>query len=106
MSRRSPAELGRAAAVLAGAQQWMDALSLSTDAKARTDAGLDLFRQHGYTHRDAVPVDDHTTAHSLWRLSPSWRGRSSRNARSGHRYPHGSGRTPGRVVDLLAGHIR
>ncbi|MGY4898635.1 hypothetical protein ACWEEK_24010 [Micromonospora aurantiaca (nom. illeg.)] len=82
-----PAELGRAAAVLAGAQQWMDTLSLPTYAEAFTGADLDLFRQHGYTHRDAVPVDDHTTAHSMWRLSPFWRGRSSRNVRSPVRRP-------------------
>ncbi|MFI7208433.1 hypothetical protein [Micromonospora aurantiaca (nom. illeg.)] len=82
-----PAELGRAAAVLAGAQQWMDTLSLPTYAEAFTDADRDLFRQHGYTHRDAIPVDDHT-AHSMWRLSPLWRGRSSRNVRSPVRRPH------------------
>ncbi|MEV1329452.1 hypothetical protein AB0J20_07730 [Micromonospora costi] len=82
-----PAERGHAAAVLAGAQQWMDTLSLPTYAEVFTAANLDLFRQHGYTHRDSVPVDDHTTAHSMWRLSPVWRGRPIRNARSSMRRP-------------------
>ncbi|MEU8301297.1 hypothetical protein AB0C04_28910 [Micromonospora sp. NPDC048909] len=82
-----PAESGRAAAVLAGAQQRMDTLSLPTYAEALTDADLDLFRQHGYTRRDVVPVDDHMTTHSMWRLSPFGRGQSSRSVRSPVRRP-------------------
>ncbi|MBM0225060.1 hypothetical protein [Micromonospora sp. ATA51] len=83
-----PAGSGHAAAVLAGAQQWMDTLSLPTYAEAFTDADRELFRRHGYTHRDTVPVDGHTTAHSMWRVSPFWTGRSSRNARSPVRSRH------------------
>ncbi|MCW3844740.1 hypothetical protein ONA70_32145 [Micromonospora yasonensis] len=62
----------RAAAVLAGAQQWMDTLSLPTYAEAFTNADLDLFQQHGYTRRDSIPINGHTTTHSMWRPSPFW----------------------------------
>lgn len=77
-----PADSGRATAVLAGAQRWMDTLSLPTYAEVFTDTDRDLLQRHGYTHRDTFPVDGHTTTHTMWRLSPSWTGRSSRNTRS------------------------
>ncbi|WP_346539536.1 hypothetical protein [Micromonospora sp. DPT] len=82
-----PAESGHAAAVLAGAQQRMDTLNLPTYAEIFTDADRKLLRRHAYTHRDVVPLDDHTTAHAMWRSSPLWKGRSSRNARSAARRP-------------------
>ncbi|MFE9651824.1 hypothetical protein [Micromonospora sp. NPDC006431] len=79
-------ESGRAKAVLAGAQSWMDTLSLPTYAEVFTDADLNLFRRHGYTQRAAFPVGGHTT-HAMWRLPPFWTGRSSRNTRSPARRP-------------------
>ncbi|OKI81695.1 hypothetical protein [Micromonospora sp. CB01531] len=82
-----PSNSGRAAAVLAGAQRWMDTLSLPTYAEVCTEADRELFRRHGYTDRDAVPLDGQTTMHSMWRLSPPWSGRSSRNVRSPARGP-------------------
>ncbi|MCX4472951.1 hypothetical protein OOK41_21995 [Micromonospora sp. NBC_01655] len=82
-----PAEPGRAAAVLAGAQRWMDTLSLPTYAEAFTDVDRELLQRHGYTHRDTFPLDSHTTAHSMWRCSPLQSGRPSRNTRSPVRRP-------------------
>ncbi|MEU0157024.1 hypothetical protein [Micromonospora fulviviridis] len=82
-----PAESGHAAAALAGAQQWMDTLGLPTYAEVFTDDDRTLFRHHKYTCRDAVPLGDHTIAHSMWRSSPLWKGRSSRNVRSPVRRP-------------------
>ncbi|MCW3816741.1 hypothetical protein ONA91_20050 [Micromonospora sp. DR5-3] len=82
-----PAESGHAAAVLARSQRWMDTLSLPTYAEVFTEAGHELFRRHGYTHRDDFPLDGDTTTYSMWRLSPFWTGRSSRNARSPVRRP-------------------
>ncbi|RLK24745.1 hypothetical protein DER29_2677 [Micromonospora sp. M71_S20] len=77
-----PTDSNRAAAVLAGAQRRMDTLSLPTYAEVFTDTDRDLFQRHGYTHRDTFPVGDHTTTHTMWRLSPFWTDRSSRNTRS------------------------
>ncbi|MFD2762865.1 hypothetical protein [Micromonospora eburnea] len=71
----------RAAALLAGAQRWMDTLGLPTYAEAFTEADRDLFRRHGYADREAFPVPDGTTTHPMWRLSPFWTGRSGGNAR-------------------------
>ncbi|MFU8875417.1 hypothetical protein [Micromonospora sp. SL4-19] len=82
-----PAGPRRAAAILAGAQRWMDTLCLPTYAEAFTDADRELFRRHGYSHRDAFPVGDDATTHSMWRLSPFWTGRSGRNAGSPVRRP-------------------
>ncbi|MGC4792278.1 hypothetical protein ACLQ22_31230 [Micromonospora sp. DT178] len=77
-----PADPGRAAAVLAGAQRWMDRLSLPTYAEVFTEADRDLFQRHGYTHRDTFRVGGHTTTHAMWLSSPFRTGRSSRNTRS------------------------
>ncbi|MFE9204842.1 hypothetical protein [Micromonospora sp. NPDC007230] len=82
-----PGGPGRAAAVLAGAQRWMDTLSLPTYAEVFTDADRDLFQRHGYTHRNAFPIGGDTTTHAMWRLPPFWTGRSSRNTRSPMRRP-------------------
>ncbi|MEU2615649.1 hypothetical protein ABZ570_29365 [Micromonospora sp. NPDC007271] len=82
-----PAESGRAAAVLAGAQQWMDTLSLPTYAEVFTDIDRDLFQQHGYTHRDSIPLDGRTTTYAMWRASPFLAGRPSRNTCSPARRP-------------------
>ncbi|MEV0810309.1 hypothetical protein [Micromonospora sp. NPDC050200] len=82
-----PAESGRPAAVLAGAQRWMDTLSLPTYTEVFTEADRDLFQRHGYTHRDTIPVGGHTTTHAMWRLSPFWTGRASRNTCSPVRRP-------------------
>ncbi|MFJ6198236.1 hypothetical protein [Micromonospora sp. NPDC092111] len=81
-----PAESGRAAAVLTGAQRWMDTLSMPTYAEAFTDAERELLQQHGYTQQDTYPLGRSTTAHSMWR-SPFWSGRSSRNTHSPARRP-------------------
>ncbi|MCW3842633.1 hypothetical protein ONA70_21260 [Micromonospora yasonensis] len=83
----------RAAAVLAGAQRWMDTLSLPTYTEALTDADRDLYRRHGYTERDGFPVPDGTTARPMWRLSPFWTGRSGGNTR----WP--AGRLTGRTLN-------
>ncbi|MER7892566.1 hypothetical protein ABTX15_22380 [Micromonospora sp. NPDC094482] len=77
-----PANSNRAAAVLTGAQRWMDTLNLPTYAEVFNDADRDLFQRHGYTHRDAIRIRSHTTTHAMWRRSPSRTGRSSRNTRS------------------------
>ncbi|MGN9777583.1 hypothetical protein ACTMS0_17725 [Micromonospora sp. H33] len=77
-----PANSGRAAAVLAGSQRWMDTLSLPTYAEVFSDADLDLFQRRGYTHRGALPVEGQTTTHGMWRLPPYRTGRSSPNTRS------------------------
>ena len=82
-----PTESGHARAALAGAQQWMDTLGLPTYAEVFTDDDRIMFRHHKYTYRDAVPLDEHTTAHSLWRMSPLRKGRSSRNVRAPVRRP-------------------
>ncbi|MEU2613921.1 hypothetical protein ABZ570_20395 [Micromonospora sp. NPDC007271] len=71
----------RAAAVLTGAQRWMDTLGLPTYAEAFSEADRDLFHQHGYTDREPFPVPGGTTTHPMWRLSPFWTGRSSGNIR-------------------------
>ncbi|WP_346116115.1 hypothetical protein [Micromonospora coerulea] len=70
---------GRAAAVLAGSQRWMDTLSLPTYAEAFTAADRDLHLRHGYTGRDAFPLPDGGTAHPMWRVSPYWAGRLGGN---------------------------
>ncbi|SCF01938.1 hypothetical protein GA0074695_2902 [Micromonospora viridifaciens] len=77
-----PAESGRAAAVLGGAQRWMDTLSLPTYAEVFTDADRDLFQRHGYTRRGAFLVGGDTATHAMWRLPAFWTGQSSRNTRS------------------------
>ena len=82
-----PADSGRAAAVLAGAQRWMDTLSLPTYAEVFSDDDRELFRRHGYAPREDVRLDGRPAAHSMWRLSPFWSGRSGRNARSPVRRP-------------------
>ncbi|MEV4656655.1 hypothetical protein [Micromonospora sp. NPDC049301] len=79
---RGPATSHRAAAVLTGAQHWMDTLNLPTYAEVFNDADRDLFQRHGYTHRDAIPIHGHTTTHAMWRLSRSRTGQSRRNTRS------------------------
>lgn len=71
----------RAAWLLAGAQRWMDTLSLPTYTEALRAADGDLYRRHGYLDQNAFPVPDGTTAQSMWRLSPFWTGRSGGNAR-------------------------
>ncbi|MFR9779117.1 hypothetical protein ACL02O_24070 [Micromonospora sp. MS34] len=87
-----PAGFRRAAAVLTGAQRWMDTLSLPTYAEALTDADRDLYRRHGYTDRDAFPVPSGMLAQPMWRLSPFWTGRSGGNARWPARRPLVRGR--------------
>ncbi len=76
-----PEGIRRAGAVLAGAQRWMDTLSLPTYVEALSDVDRELYRQHGYMDRDVFPVPGDTTARSMWRLSPFWTGRSVGNAR-------------------------
>lgn len=96
-----PDGVRRAAAVLAGAQRWMDTLSLPTYTEALSDADRDLYRRHGYVDRDAFPVPGGTTAQPMWRLSPFWTGRSGSNARWPVRRPGGrtrNGRTSGWVL--------
>ncbi|MFG2054427.1 hypothetical protein ACGFI9_10365 [Micromonospora sp. NPDC048930] len=83
-----PDGIRRAGAVLAGAQRWMDTLSLPTYAEALTDAERELFRRQGYQDRDVFPVPGDAVAWSMWRLSPFWTGRSSGNVRwPGRRSP-------------------
>ncbi|GHJ52901.1 hypothetical protein Nm8I071_22080 [Nonomuraea sp. TT08I-71] len=82
-----PAGADRAAAVLTGAQRWMDTLRLPTYAEAFSNADLDLFHGHGYLRRNSFHIDGHTTAHSMWRPSPLRNGASSRNTRSPNQPP-------------------
>jgi hypothetical protein len=76
-----PAATRRAAAVLVGAQRWMDTLSLPTYAEVFTETDRDLFRQHGYTDREAFAGPGDTTTHPMWRLSPFRANRSGANGR-------------------------
>ncbi|MFJ8579559.1 hypothetical protein [Micromonospora sp. NPDC093277] len=71
----------RSAALLAGAQRWMDTLGLPTYAEAFTESDRDLLRRYGYADRDTFPVPGGTTTHPMWRLSPFWGGRPGGNAR-------------------------
>jgi hypothetical protein len=76
-----PDGAGRATALLAAAQRWMDTLNLPTYAEVLTERDRDLYRRHGFTDRDAFPVPGDTIVRGMWRLSPFRIGRSGGNGR-------------------------
>lgn len=68
----------RAAAVVTGAQRWMDTLNLPTYAEALGEAHRDLYRRLGYTDRGALPVPGAATLYGMWRLPQAWAGGNAR----------------------------
>ncbi|MGR6319463.1 hypothetical protein Q2K19_28590 [Micromonospora soli] len=82
----------RAAAVLAGAQRWMDTLGLPTYAEAFTEADRELYRRHGYADGEAFRVPGGTTTHPMWRVSPLWTARAGGNAHWSTHYTSGRAR--------------